>query len=240
MSKSHNQVGIDFGNLKFSKGSRMFAANHATPSPHLDDMTAIKATNNLFYRVSDGISYQTIVARIMRNVHTKTNELWITPRAYSSSTQRHKAYFASGFAKSHGIRCTAPDTNPDPDPNAHMTVNGMTNIYITPVLDEGKLRNDPEIIYNVIGVINTQLKEVDKPRLREATRRGTIDSCIFRAKRAMHNFSHNIPLDMLDADAYYDMQAMLGFLTHTAALPNIDDVRAAVRGYIALNTDDEE
>lgn len=235
MSKSHTQVGIDFGNLKFSKGSRMFAANHATPSAHLDDMTAIKATNNLFYRVSDGISYQTIVARIMRNVHTKTNELWVTPRPYSSSTQRHKAYFASGFAKSHGIRCSD-----DSDPNSHMAVNGMTNIYITPVLDEGKMRNDPEIIYNVIGVINTQLKEVDKPRLREATRRGTIDSCIFRAKRAMHNFSHNIPLDMLDADAYYDMQAVLGFLTHTAALPNIDDVRAAVRGYIALNADNKE
>lgn len=228
MSKSHNQVGIDFGNLKFSKGSRMFAANHATPSPHLDDMTAIKATNNLFYRVSDGISYQTIVARIMRNVHTKTNELWVTPRPYSSSTQRHKAYFVAGFRKAN------------PNPTGLNSVDDHPNIYITPVLDEGKLRNDPETIYNTIGMINRTLPEVDKPRLREATRRGTIDSCIFRAKRAMHNFSHNIPLDMLDADAYYDMQAMLGFLTHTAALPNIDDVRAAVRGYIALNTNDEE
>jgi len=226
MSKSHYQVGIDFGNLKFSKGSRMHAVNHTLPSPHMDDMIAIKSTNNLFYRVSDGISYLTIVARIMRNVHTKSNELWITPRYYSSSTQRHKEYFMTGFRKA----------NPNPSPNSTGLSNPQEhpNIYITPVLDEGKMRNDPSVVYDNIGVINLNLPEVDKPRLREATRRGVIDACIFRAKRAMHNFSHGIPLDMVDADAFYDLQATIDFLNNTQALTDIDDVRAAVRGYLEL------
>ena len=211
MSNSHATVGKQFGKFKACNGSRMSSAFVVTPGPHNDDM-AIHA-NRVFYRVQDGISYSTPVARIMRNAHTKENELWLTSRYYSSSTQRHKGYFRDGFV--------AAGNSPD-------------NIYITPVVDQLLHRHNPDIVRNSIGFINCMLKEVDKPRLREATRRGTIDSCIHHAERVMYNFTHKIPLDMIDADTYYDLQAMMGFLYNLKDEPDIDAVRAAVKGHFAL------
>ncbi len=211
MSNSHATVGKQFGKLKPCNGSRMSSALIDTPSSLNDDMSI--TTNRLFYRLQEGISYRTPVARIMRNVHTKENELWLTSRYYSSSTQRHKGYFRDGFV--------AAGNSPD-------------NIYITAVVDQGIHRHDPTQVRHSIGFINCMIKEVDKPRLREASRRGTIDSCIHHAERVMHNFTHKMPLDLIDADAYYDLQAMMGFLYNFKDEPDIDAVRAAVKGHFAL------
>jgi hypothetical protein len=142
--------------------------------------------------------------------------LWITTRYYSSSTERHKSHFRTGFNKANPLGYNNDD------------------IYITPVIDEGMYRHHPSQVHNVIGVINRELLDVDVPRLREATRRGTIASCLDKAKRAMHNFTHNIPLDHVDATAFYDLHATLDFLITTAAIADIDEVRAAVKGYLAL------
>jgi hypothetical protein len=211
MSNSHATVGKQFGKLKPCNGSRMSSAFIQQVTPLNDDMSI--TTNRVFYRLQEGISYRTPVARIMRNAHTKENELWITSRYYSPSTQRHKGYFRDGFV--------AAGNSPD-------------NIYITAVVDQGIHRHNPTQVRHSIGFINSVLKEVDKPRLREATRRGTIDSCIHHAERVMHNFTHKIPLDLIDADAYYDMQAMMGFLYNLKNEPDIDAVRAAVKGHFAL------
>ncbi len=211
MSYSHATVGYKFGKLKACNGSRMSSAFINTPSSLDDDMAV--HTNKLFYTIQGGISYRTPVARIMRNVHTKENELWLTSRYYSSSTERHKGYFRSGFV--------AAGNSPD-------------NIFITPVVDQQLHRHNPDTVRNSIGFINCMLKEVDKPRLREATRRGSVDSCIHHAERVMHNFTHKIPLDLIDADTYYDLQAMMGFLYNLKDEPDIDAVRAAVKGHFAL------
>jgi len=211
MSNSHATVGKQFGNLKQCNGSRMSTSNIQRVTPHTDDMTTY--LNRLFYPVQTGISYRTPVARIMRNVHTKQNELWIASQYYSSSTERHKGYFRSGFV--------AAGNSPD-------------NIFITPALSQAIDRHNPTIVHTAIHQINQTLQEVDKPRLREATRRGTIASCIERAKRVMHNFSYGVPLDMVDATAFYDLHATLDFLITTHAVADIDEVRAAVKGYLAL------
>ena len=216
MAKSHHDVGVAFGKLQTATGSRMNSVQVQPVSPHQDDMNA--HYNKPFYLVQTGISYRTVVARIMRNTHTKRNELWITPQRYSNSTQRHKAYFESGFRKSHGISYAEADQD----------------IYVTPCVDNSQDRHSPDHVHNTIGVINHTLKDVNLPRLREATRRGTIASCLHRAKTTMRNFSHNVPLDLIDADAYYDMQHMIDFLTTTAAIADIDELRAAVKGHLAL------
>ena len=216
MAKSHHDVGVAFGKLQTATGSRMNSVQVQPVSPHQDDMNA--HYNKPFYLVQTGISYRTVVARIMRNTHTKRNELWITPQRYSNSTQRHKGYFESGFRKSHGISYAEADQD----------------IYVTPCVDNSQDRHSPDHVHNTIGVINHTLKDVNLPRLREATRRGTIASCLHRAKTTMRNFSNNIPLDLIDADAYYDMQHMIDFLTTTAAIADIDELRAAVKGHLAL------
>lgn len=216
MAKSHHDVGVAFGKLQTATGSRMNSVQVQPVSPHQDDMNA--HYNKPFYLVQTGISYRTVVARIMRNTHTKRNELWITPQRYSNSTQRHKAYFESGFRKSHGISYAEADQD----------------IYVTPCVDLSQDRHHPDHVLNTIGLINHTLKDVNLPRLREATRRGTIASCLHRAKTTMRNFSHNIPLDLIDADAYYDMQHMISFLEMVQELKDIDALRAAVKGHLAL------
>lgn len=216
MAKSHHDVGVAFGKLQTATGSRMNSVQVQPVSPHQDDMNA--HYNKPFYLVQTGISYRTVVARIMRNTHTKRNELWITPQRYSNSTQRHKAYFEAGFRKSHGISYAEADQD----------------IYVTPCVDNSQDRHSPDHVHNTIGVINHTLKDVNLPRLREATRRGTIASCLHRAKTTMRNFSHNVPLDLIDADAYYDMQHMISFLEMVQELKDIDALRAAVKGHLAL------
>jgi len=212
MAKSHHDVGVAFGNLQVANGSRMSTIKVQPVSPHQDDMNA--HYNKPFYLVQTGISYRTVVARIMRNVHTKRNELWITPQRYSNSTMRHKDYFLSGFRKVHGY---------DSD-----------DIYVTPCVDNSQDRHHPDHVLNTIGLINHTLKDVNLPRLREATRRGTIASCLHRAQTTMRNFSNNIPLDLIDAPALYELQTTIGFLTTTAAIADIDELRAAVKGHLAL------
>lgn len=216
MAKSHHDVGVAFGNLATNAtGSRMSTIKVQPVSPHQDDMNA--HVNKTFYLVQSGISYRTVVARIMRNVHTKRNELWISPRRYSQSTEKHKGYFLNGFRKA----CSAGDRWWD-------------DVYYTPCVDANLDRNNPDHVLNVIGRINADLPDVDKPRLREATRRGTLASCLLKAEVAMRNFTQDIPLDAVDAPALYELQTTIGFLTTTMANPNIDEVRAAVRGHLAL------
>jgi hypothetical protein len=150
----------------------------------------------------------------MRNVHTKRNELWLTSRHYSSSTQRHKLYLQTGFRKAYGY--------------------DSVDIFHTPCIEDGRHRHDPSYALGTVHNINAHLSDVDKPRLREATRRGTLTSCLYKANITMHNFTTGIPLDKIDAHALYELQAMIGFLTTTLAIADIDEVRAAVRGHLAL------
>lgn len=220
MAKSHHDVGVAFGKLQVANGSRMSTIKVQPVSPHQDDMNA--HYNKPFYLVQTGISYSTVVARVMRNVHTKRNELWITPQRYSNSTQRHKSYFESGFRKAQVNPMGLGYAEADQD------------IYVTPCLDLSQDRHHPDHVLNTIGLINHTLKDVNLPRLREATRRGTIASCLHHANKVMRNFSNNIPLDLIDADALYNLQTTIGFLTTTAAIADIDELRAAVKGHLAL------
>jgi hypothetical protein len=213
MAKSHHDVGIAFGKLQAATGSRM-----TTTNLHAPDNDAQFADRGItFYPLQLGISYRTVVARIMRNSHTKRNELWITPRRYSSSTERHKNYLLSGFRKSHGI-----------------SDNWWDDVFYTPCVDDNTWRHAPVYVNDALRRINQDLPDVDKPRLREATRRGTLTSCLHRANTAMNNFTRGIPLDKIDAPALYELQTTIGFLTATLANPDIDEVRAAVRGHLAL------
>jgi hypothetical protein len=214
MAKSHHDVGVAFGKLQAATGSRMSTINISPVSLHNDDMAT--HTNKTFYPLQYGISYRTVVARIMRNSHTKRNELWITPRRYSSSTERHKGYLRTGFYKANPMGFESDD------------------VFYTSCVDDNTQRNNPLYVNDALRRINQDLPDVDKPRLREATRRGTLTSCLHRADVAMRNFTRGIPLDVIDADTYYDLQAMIGFLTTTLAIENIDEVRAAVRGHLAL------
>jgi hypothetical protein len=176
-------------------------------------------SNDLFTRIAVGISYNTIVAEHVRNNHTMLNELWITPQYYSTSTQRHIGYFRSGFAKAN--------------PNQ-----GADNIFITNAKNylSGKTREYSYFAKVAMEVTNAALPDVDKPRLRETTRRGTIASCINRLDVARRNMTKGIPLAAIHDDTFMDLMATTHFLEMLQETPDIDEVRAAVRAHIALTS----
>lgn len=172
--------------------------------------------NTQFELLAYGVSYRTTVCKHVLNRMTNMHELWVTPQYYSSSTNRHVGYFRSGFAKLHGY----------------------DNIFTTPAASNpGSYigRDDKLFAQHHIDQINATLPDVDKPRLREATRRGTLASCLNRADLAIRNMSKGIALDRIDADTLYDLQGTMHFIEMLQATDDIDEVRVAVRAHMALN-----
>lgn len=209
MSYSHADVGHALARAtKSLTGSRM--NTHKPTEPMV-------LANTQFELLAYGISYRTTVCKHVLNRLTNTHELWVTPQYYSSSTNRHVGYFRSGFAKLHGVDniFTTPAGN------------GSSGSYIA--------RDDKLFANYHIEQVNSLLPDVDKPRLREATRRGTIASCLNRIDLATRNMSKGIALDRIDADTLYDLQGTMHFLEMLQATDNIDEVRAAVRAHQTLN-----
>lgn len=210
MSHSHSAVGHALAHPKPLKGSRM-----EVRASDLDYIASSFELKDLFTRLAVGVSYTTIVAEHVLNNHTKQHELWISPQYYSTSTQRHLGYFRSGFAK----------------------VYGTDNIFVTNANCHlsAKDRADKYYAKNAMTIVDATLPDVDKPRLRETTRRGTIASCITRLDLARRNMTKGIPLDAIDSDTFYNLQGMTHFLEMLQETTDIDEVRAAVNAHIALN-----
>ena len=172
--------------------------------------------NTQFELLAYGISYRTTVCKHVLNRLTNTHELWVTPQYFSQSTNRHVGYFRSGFAKLHGY----------------------DNIFTTPAASSGGSyigRDDKLFAQNRLDTVNATLPDVDKPRLREATRRGTIAACLNLIDLATRNMTKGIALDRIDADTLYDLQGTMHFLEMLQATDSIDEVRAAVRAHMTLN-----
>ena len=211
MSHSHSAVGHALAHPKPLKGSRM-----EVRASSLDYIATSFEHKDLFTRLAVGVSYTTVVAEHVLNNHTKQHELWITPQYYSTSTQRHVSYFRSGFAKAYGA----------------------DNIFVTNANCHLSAKDRAEKYYakNALTIVDSTLPDVDKPRLRESTRRGIIISCINRLDLARRNMTKGIPLDAIDADAFTNLMATTHFLEMLQETPDIDEVRAAVRANIALNS----
>jgi hypothetical protein len=171
------------------------------------------AISQNFTLLATGISYSTAVTRYVLNHSTKQHELWVSPQYYSSSTNRHVGYFRAGFIKEH----TAD------------------NIFVTRATNDLSARSNPSYAKDALNIVNNTLPDVDQPRLREATRRGTIAKCIHKLDVAHRHMTKGIPLDHIDADALYDLQGMTHFLEMLLDTPDIDEVRAAVKAHLILN-----
>lgn len=208
MSYSHADVGHALARAaKSLTGSRM-----STSKP----IGSMVLANTQFELLAYGVSYRTTVCKHVLNRLTNTHELWVTPQYYSSSTNRHVGYFRAGFAKMHGY----------------------DNIFTTPAASSGGsyITRDDKLFANYhIEQINATLPDVDKPRLREATRRGTLASCLNRADLAIRNMRKGIALDRIDADTLYDLQGTMHFIEMLQATDDIDEVRAAVKAHMTLS-----
>jgi hypothetical protein len=169
-------------------------------------------TNHHFELLAYGVSYCTVVCKHVLNRLTNTHELWITPQHYSQSTQRHLGYFRAGF----------------------LTEYGTDNIFKTPAGGGSCGRSDKLFAQNSIEAATALLNDVDKPRLREATRRGSLAAALHRLDVGYRNLTKGIALDKIDADMLYDLQGLMHFIDMLTETTDIDEVRAAVRAHIAL------
>ena len=207
MSYSHASVGHALIQGKDREGSRMSASTLPTP---------MLLADNQFDLLAYGVSYRTTVCKYVFNRNTRQHELWVSPVYYSQSTQRHLGYFRAGFLAKHA----------------------SDNIFVTPAANSpGSYisRTDKTFAQQALLSAETTLAEVDKPRLREATRRGALASALTRLDVAYRNMAKGTKLDTVDADTLYDLQGTIHFIEMLQATDDIDEVRAAVKAHQTLN-----
>ena len=175
-----------------------------------------------------GYSYTTMIAKLVKNESTGQHELWITPRYYSPTTQRHKSHYVRGF-------------------HAWCEANNQpfeSNLYYTSVAEDvgGFVpRFNPITADFEIMRAETDIRKADMPRLRDATRRGTLDSGIHRLTQTLNLLTRNIPSTVFDGApdsrvVIQQMRDIVDFMTQTRAIEDIGEMRAACRAYTTLSS----
>lgn len=226
MAHTHEQVAAAFAHgMKVRAGGNMY--NEITHRP----LYWPSGDHQIFTGVGAGFSYRTKICQIVVNHHTQKSELWITPNTYSMSTNRHEELYRRAF-----IRAYMDNHKVDYD-----TANDQ--IFMTPAVDDGTTRCNPAHAHKVYNkIVSDRLKEVDKPRLRCATRMGVLESCRVSLERGTRRMVQDAPEHAIDGPTHNDLMALSAFITNTMALyrndmasETIDEVRTAVRGFLALN-----
>ena len=111
--------------------------------------------HNEFHYLGTAVSYSTDVAHRVFNKFTDKHELWITTRRYSQSTDRHLQHLRWAYAQwceKHGF-------------DAH-------TVFASPQLVD---RTSPNAL-DTVATLDASLWDVDRPRIRDATRQGVLVS----------------------------------------------------------------
>lgn len=227
MAHTHKDVAAAFANgKKVRHGSRMY--NKITHRP----IYWPSGDHQLFTVVGAGFSYRTKICQIVVNHHTGLSELWITPITYSMSTNRHEDMYRQAFIRQY------MDNHKVDYPTA------AAQVFHTPAVDDGTTRCNPVHARKVFNtILADRLKDVDKPRLRSATRMGVLEAVRASLERITRRMTHAVPENAIDVPTHNELQAMSAFIDNTIALyrhdepESIDEVRTAVRGFLALSRD---
>ena len=228
MAHTHNDVAAAFAHgKKVRHGSNMYNTINSRP------LYWPSGDHQLFTVTGEGYSYRTRICQIVVNHHTGLSELWITPLTYSSSTSRHEDLYRHAFIKRY------IDNHKVDYPTAALQV------FTTPAVDDGTTRCHPHHAAKVYkAILADRLKEVDKPRLRSATRMGTLASIRQSLDNITRRMTADVPENAIDKPMHDDLMAMSAFIDNTMSLyrndmasETIDEVRVAVRGFLALNRD---
>ena len=207
MAMSHSEVAARFVQGVESKGSRLQCRVLS------ENTQKLMRLNHPFVTVSEAISYATPIARIVENYTADRRELWITPQRYSVSTSRHKDHIMSAWR----ARCRKLDIDP-----ATVTFDAID-------------RTNPDHFTYVDDILG-KLAMVNAPRLRDATRRGVVQSAHHALSRLVRNATDGVDPDRYEtlAASATRVQAHVETLACFMTL-STDDMRAAVKGFLALN-----
>ena len=229
MAHTHEQVAAAFAHGKKVK----HGSNMSNVITHRQLMSPACDGSVLFTEVGIGYSYRTKICQIVVNHHTQLSELWITPVTYSMSTNRHEDMYRQAFIKQF------IDNHKVDYPTA------AAQVFHTPAVDDATTRCNPKHAARVYeSIMEDRLKEVDKPRLRSATRMGILESIRASLDRITARMIRDVPENAIDGPTHNELLSLSSFITNTMALyrndmasETIDEVRTAVRGFLALNRD---
>lgn len=223
MSKANHIVGSALSKCINMNGGSM----HTEQAPSSATST-ISILRSNFALLSYGYSYRTLVAKIVENESTGQHELWVSPRYYSPTTQRHKTHYINGFR----AWCEA---NNQPF---------ESNLYYTSVADDligFYTRVEPSLADYAIRQAEEKIVEADKPRLRDGTRRGALTSGIYILTQSLDLMTRNVPQTVLDStpramEYVTRSRDLVDFMTHTHDIADIGEMRAACRAYTTLSS----
>jgi hypothetical protein len=221
MSKSNEFVANAFVRQIHARGGNMSChRGHVYPLSATDTH---KFAGN-FAVLSMAYSYSTVIARTMQNQSTGDKELWITPRYYSSTTQRHKTHIIRAFDR------WCEDAGQD-------TSRSIFHTYAaeSALLNTFTNRNSDGPAYHALAAANSNMINADKPRIRDNTRRGVLRAEIQRLETAIKHMTLNVPLQHQNAKKVQEMADLHGFLCGALGLP-VDELRVSVRAYTTLTT----
>ena len=172
--------------------------------------------HNEFHYLGTAVSYSTDVAHRVFNKFTDKHELWITTRRYSQSTDRHLQHLRWAYGQwceKHGF-------------DAH-------TVFASPQLVD---RTSPNAL-DTVATLDASLWDVDRPRIRDATRQGVLVS-------RLHKINHYETVLTKDRDPAIIAKRYSTVLTRAreakTLLQNwlnmpVDEMRATVRAYLTLN-----
>jgi hypothetical protein len=166
----------------------------------------------VFHIIAQCYSYSTMIARVVRNKTADRNELWLCPQFYSQTTARHKSHITSAWAS----YCRDRD------------ISTVENMYPT--------INRVDHHASVTELVET-LPDVNKPRIRDATRRGVVQSCLHRLDMKLRVATSNVPAEHWHPavrEQWGEAVALRHTLMDWLTLP-VPEMRATVAGYLALN-----
>ena len=223
MSKTNSQVAAAFVRQQHveNKNGHMSVVRD-NPYPVQDTAATVTPFGN-FVKLARLYSYSTVIARTVQNLSTGKKELWITPRYFSSTTQRHKNHVLRAFWE----WCA---TNGQDD---------SASVFYTAAGESGWNpsigRTDAGLAQAVLKDVSAGIINADKPRLRENTRRGVLHSGRDKIRTYLTHLTLDVPVEHQDSETVTELQDMYEFLSHTATL-EVMELRAAVRAYTTLTT----
>jgi hypothetical protein len=193
-----------------------------------------RQTKGVFTMLARLDSYRTTVGYIVQNNHTNKREVWLARLRYSSTTSRHLSH--AGAA----VRERERDLN-----TTFATFHINTDVSWPNRVDcDSVLLAAHKSLYNPLYMqlmeVNETIAKADLPKIRETSRRMHLLDAAMRCETTLRTYTDDVPegyAETLQAGSQkiIDELRSLRDFAHKLRQGSLDEIRASVRGFKALN-----
>ena len=170
---------------------------------------------HLFSHVAFGESYATVIARLVRNNHTESYELWLSERRYSVSTDRHRSLYRSAFVR----QCSALGIHP--------------HIYL--FTSSAAPRNDISRVAPTLTNTSSVMYAAARRGFHTATRVTALTNQRAAIDVTLRHMTEGIPVQWTAAYAEEIETLRMHRRTIETMLASPETIKAAALGWLALN-----